>query len=48
MQKKITWKTFVSKRIFVVTVGTVTEEIIRTYIVNQFIEGRNKIFKIEE
>jgi len=33
---------------FCATVGTVTEEIIRNYIANQFNEGNNKIFRIEE
>ncbi|MEC1789769.1 transposase, partial [Schinkia azotoformans] len=33
---------------FCATVGTVTEEIIRNYIANQFNEERNDIFKIEE
>lgn len=30
------------------TVGTVTEDIIRNYIVNQFSEEKNNIFKIKE
>lgn len=33
---------------FCATVGTVTEEIIRNYIANQFNEERNDIFNIEE
>ena len=33
---------------FCATVGTVTEDIIRNYIVNQFSEEKNDIFKIEE
>lgn len=33
---------------FCATVGTVTEEIIRNYIANQFSEERNDTFKIEE
>ncbi|MGW6301047.1 IS200/IS605 family transposase [Peribacillus butanolivorans] len=33
---------------FCVTVGTVTEEIIRNYIANQFSEEKNDIFKIEK
>ena len=33
---------------FCATVGTVTEEIIRNYIANQFSEEKNDIFKIEE
>ncbi|MFD1363241.1 IS200/IS605 family transposase [Lentibacillus salinarum] len=33
---------------FCATVGTVTEEIIRNYIANQFNEGGDDIFKIEE
>nr|WP_295973688.1 IS200/IS605 family transposase [uncultured Bacillus sp.] len=33
---------------FCATVGTVTEEIIRNYIANQFNEGKDEIFKIEE
>lgn len=33
---------------FCTTIGTVTEEIIRNYIANQFNEGRDKIFKIED
>ena len=33
---------------FCATVGTVTEDIIRNYIANQFSEEKNDIFKIEE
>jgi len=33
---------------FCATVGTVTEEIIRNYIANQFNEGKDEIFRIEE
>ncbi|MFZ3591551.1 IS200/IS605 family transposase [Bacillus sp. DJP31] len=33
---------------FCATVGNVTEEIIRNYIANQFSEGKDEIFKIEE
>src|SRR5690625_3802621 len=33
---------------FCATVGTVTEEIIRNYIANQFNEGNDEIFRIEE
>ena len=33
---------------FCATVGTVTEDIIRNYIANQFSEEKNGIFKIEE
>ena len=33
---------------FCATVGTVTEEMIRNYIANQFNEEKNDIFKIEE
>ncbi|WP_319022561.1 IS200/IS605 family transposase [Oceanobacillus oncorhynchi] len=33
---------------FCATVGTVTEEIIRNYIANQFNENKDDIFKIEE
>ena len=33
---------------FCATVGTVTEDIIRNYIANQFNEEKNDIFKIEE
>ncbi|SHG99190.1 IS200/IS605 family transposase, partial [Virgibacillus chiguensis] len=33
---------------FCATVGTVTEEIIRNYIENQFNEGKDEIFRIEE
>ena len=37
-----------AKGYFCATVGTVTEEIIRNYIANQFNEEKNEIFKIEE
>ena len=33
---------------FCATVGTVTEEIIRNYIANQFEDGSNEIFKIDD
>ncbi|RFA32479.1 IS200/IS605 family transposase, partial [Virgibacillus dokdonensis] len=33
---------------FCATVGTVTEEIIRNYIANQFNEGKDEKFRIEE
>ena len=33
---------------FCATVGTVTEEIIRNYIANQFSEGKDEIFRIDE
>ena len=33
---------------FCATVGTVTDEIIRNYIANQFNEGKDEIFRIEE
>jgi putative transposase len=33
---------------FCATVGTVTEEMVRNYIANQFNEEKNEIFKIEE
>jgi len=33
---------------FCATVGNVTEEIIRNYIANQFNEGKDEIFRIEE
>jgi len=33
---------------FCATIGTVTEEIIRNYITNQFNEGKDEIFKIDE
>lgn len=33
---------------FCATVGTVTDEIIRSYIANQFNEGNDEIFRIEE
>jgi putative transposase len=33
---------------FCATVGTVTEEIIRNYIANQFDEGKDELFRIEE
>jgi putative transposase len=33
---------------FWATVGTVPEEIIRNYIANQFSEGKDEIFRIEE
>ena len=36
------------KGLFCATVGTVTEDIIRNYIANQFSEEKNDIFKIEE
>jgi len=36
------------ERFLCATVGTVTEEIIRNYIANQFNEEKNDIFNIEE
>jgi putative transposase len=33
---------------FCATVGTVTEEIIRNYIANQFSEGKDEVFRIDE
>lgn len=48
LKKKYWGQHLCARGYFCATVGTVTDEIIRNYIANQFTEGKDDIFKIEE
>jgi putative transposase len=48
LEKRYCGKHLWTRGYFCAIVGTVTKETIRTYIANQFNEGKDEIFKIEK